>query len=228
MASSLNTLIDTPLNQTNTVRMTPNGEQLGKTYSNITTTTLPSQHTQNTCANIIEDELSDHLQQPLITDEIPTKTQALTTDTKHRLTPSRYKYHESWTHGLIIEHPDQYSLDTDKYRPNVPEWRTAWKTYSTITTTTLHPLGSALNFPFRLKHRHQKPQDNTENYDARLSGNSIEKLRTSTITCHRPSTTSRKSRDEETNGHNDKHKLSETPNKTKIEKDSGNRPRPKQ
>ena len=105
-----------------------------------TTTNLPLQHTQTTYVNIIEDELSNHLQQggpwitsttreqqPLITDEITTKTQAPTTDTEHRLTPSRYKYQESRTHGLIIEHPDQYSLDTDKYRPNDPKWRTAWK-----------------------------------------------------------------------------------------------------
>ena len=113
-------------------------------------TNLPSKHTQNTCANIIEDEHYNHLQ-PLTTIEIPTKKQAPPIDTEHRLPPSRYNYKESRTHGLIIKHPDQYSLDTNKYRPNDPEWRTAWKHILEHHDDDFAPSFFCFKFPLQTK-----------------------------------------------------------------------------
>ena len=101
-------------------------------------------------------------------------------------------------------------------------------TYSNTTTKTLHPRFSASNSHSNPRHCHQRPHDNMENSDKKLYKNSNGNSKTWTTTCHRVSMTSRKPSDAATSEHNDMHKLSETPNKTQTEQDSGNRPRPKQ
>ena len=64
----------------------------------------------------------------MVTQYKTTATQAPITKNETRIIGQlRYTYRESWTHGLIIEHPSSYSLDTDKYSPYDPELRTAWK-----------------------------------------------------------------------------------------------------
>ena len=114
-------------------------------FADRTTTTMTPQHTQTTHVNIIEDKPFNHLQQrgpwttststtrdkqPLETDEVTTETQAPITDNKHRLTyKSRNTYRESRTHGLIIEHPDRYTLDTNKYHLNDLNGEQPGKTY---------------------------------------------------------------------------------------------------
>ena len=110
-------------------------------FADRTTTTMTPQHTKPTHVNIIEDKPPNHLQQhaprttvtnttiekqPLDTDDETTETRVLITDNENRITDrSRYTDGESRTHGLIIEYPSSYTLDTNKYRPDDPEWRTA-------------------------------------------------------------------------------------------------------
>ena len=132
-----------------------------------TTTTITPQHTQPTHVNIIEDKPSNHLQQHgswttstpttiekqlLVTYDTTTETRVLITDNDNIITDrSRYTYRESRTHGLIIEHPSSYALDTNKYSPNDPELRTAWHNILDHHTEDFAPSWFCFKFPLQIK-----------------------------------------------------------------------------
>ena len=132
-----------------------------------TTKTITPQHTQPTHVNIIEDKPSDHPQQhgfwttttltttkkqPSVTHYETTPTQVPIIENENRLINwSSYTYRESRTHGLIIEYPSSYALDTNKYCPDDPKWRTAWHNILDHHTEDFAPSWFCFKFPLQIK-----------------------------------------------------------------------------
>ena len=180
-----------------------------------TTTKITPYYTHSTHVNIIEEEPYDHPRQHVLWPTTPpiiaakktsvtqyktTATQEPTTKNENRIIgQSSYTYREFWTHGLIIEHPSSYSLDTDKYSPDDPEWRTAWKNILYHHTKAFASSWFCFKFPQQIKALMQPLT--TPRQHGKLQRKVIRELtrksRTSTITWHRAWLTSRRQRDTE-------------------------------
>ena len=75
---------------------------------------------------------------------------------------AKHTYTESQTHGLIIEEPSGYSLNTTKDKPNNPEWQTAWQRIIQQEDELFTNLWFYFHFPVHTKER--KPGNNIEKH----------------------------------------------------------------